>query len=652
MQNFINGLKDAFQYKWLLALSLLCSVCVASLWSANIGAFFPILEVTLKGESLQDWSANRIKESEQKIAEYDQQLAALDAQLQAGQPDKTAIEQNELQQSRISSLQAAEVKAINYQKRLQPWVEAYLPNSAFATIGLFVALLMVCTVLRHLFLMSNTMLITYVSNQVTRNLRSKVFDHALELDRGTFATHGSAGIMAHITHMAEMMGQGIIGFYSGVIREPLKIISCLTAACFISWRLLLTCIIVTPVVVMLIAMIIRSVRKVTKQLVTESTGMHHVILESLNCIQTVQSYCMEDAERKRFRQSTKNMMQVSMRVTFFNELAKPVIEFFGLSMVMIAMLAGSYLVLEQQTHVWGIQLLDRPIGISGMLVFFGLLIGASDPIRKISGMFGVVGNGIVAADAMQALLDQPSKVRDPEHPQALSHPHREIVFEDVHFAYNENEYVIRDVNLQIPYRQKIGIVGPNGGGKSTLTSLLCRFYDPQQGAVKIDGIDVRNLSLHDLRGRIGLVTQQTELFNESIRYNITYGTGNVTEEQIEEAARKAYAHEFISSLPEGYDTPVGQNGQKLSGGQRQRIALARAFLKNPEIMILDEATSQIDVASEDLILDAIREHANNCTVLFITHRTSVLGIVDSVIEVQKGTVTHRPVTAQESCRAA
>jgi len=652
MQNFVNGLKDAFQYKWLLALSLLCSVCVASLWSANIGAFFPILEVTLKGESLQDWSANRIAESEQKIAEYDQQLALLDQQLQAEGRTPEEREKARQEQSRLTSLQTAEEKAISYQKRLQPWVEAYLPRTAFSTIGLFVGLLMVCTILRHLFLLSNTMLITYVSNQVTRNLRSKVFNHALELDRGTFATHGSAGIMAHITHMAEMMGQGIIGFYSGVIREPLKIISCLTAACFISWRLLLTCVIVTPVVVMLIVLIIRSVRKVAKQLVTESTGMHHVILESLNCIQTVQSYCMEEAERERFRKSTKNMMQVSMRVTFFNELAKPVIEFFGLSMVMIAMLAGSYLVLEQQTHVWGIQLLDRPIGISGMLVFFGLLIGASDPIRKISGMFGVVGNGIVAADAMQALLDQPSKVLNPAEPQALAHPHREIVFDDVHFAYQGEEYVVRDVNLRIPYREKVGIIGPNGGGKSTLTSLLCRFYDPQQGTVKIDGLDLRTLSLHDLRGRIGLVTQQTELFNESIRYNITYGTANATQEQVEEAARKAYAHEFISEMPEGYNTQVGQNGQKLSGGQRQRIALARAFLKNPEIMILDEATSQIDVASEDLILDAIREHANDCTVLFITHRTSVLAIVDSVIEVQKGKVTHRPATQQEKTKAA
>ncbi len=655
MQNFGNGLKEAFRYKWLLALSLICSICVASLWSANIGAFFPILEVTLNGQSLREWSANKIDASELAITKYEHEIAENNKSLQAAEQanqSEDSLKEYRLNQSRLDSLKAAEVKSLAYHKKLQPYIEVYCPKTAFSTIGMFVVLLLLSTALKHLFLMSNMMLISYVSNEVTRSLRLKVFNHALELDRGTFATYGSAGIMAHITHMSEMMGQGIIGFYSGVVREPLKIISCLTAACLISWRLLLVCIIVTPLVVFLIVAIIKSVRKVAQQLVTESTGMHHVILESLNCIQSVQSYCMEEAERKRFQASTKNMMQVSMRVTFYNELAKPVIEFFGLSMVSIAMLAGSYLVLEQETHLWGIQLLDRPMSISAMLVFFCLLIGASDPIRKISGLFGVVGNGIVAADALQSLLDKKSIIQNPAQPKLLPQTHQEIVFEKTHFAYHGEEYVIRDVNLRIPYRQKVGIIGPNGGGKSTLTSLLCRFYDPQIGAVKIDNLDVREVSLHDLRGRIGLVTQQTELFNETISYNIAYGTDNATQEQIEDAARKAFAHDFIASLPEAYNTQVGQNGQKLSGGQRQRIALARAFLKNPEIMILDEATSQIDLPSENLILQAIREHTHNCTVLFITHRTSVLAIVDTVIEVQHGTVTQRPVMTQEKNQAA
>ncbi len=655
MQNFGNGLKEAFQYKWLLGLSIICSICVASLWSANIGAFFPILEVTLNGQSLQEWSANKIAKSEAAIAQYDHELVEVGQKLQAAENanlNEESLNQIRWNQSRLDSLKSAEIDSLSYHRKLQPYIKAYCPKSAFSTIGMFVVLLMLSTALKHLFLMSNMMLISYVSNEVTRNIRAKVFNHALALDRGTFASHGSAGILAHITHMSEMMGQGIIGFYSGVVREPLKIISCLTAACFISWRLLLVCVIVTPVIVLMISSIIRSVRRVAKQLVTESTGMHHVILESLNCIQTVQSYCMEETEKKRFQASTKNMMQVSMRVTFYNELAKPVIEFFGLSMVSIAMLAGSYLVLEQETHLWGIQLLDRPMSISAMLVFFCLLIGASDPIRKISGLFGVVGNGIVAADALHALLDKKSKVLNPAQPQSLPSPHREIVFENIHFAYHAEEYVVRNVNLRIPYGEKVGIIGPNGGGKSTLTNLLCRFYDPQIGAVKIDDLDVREVALHDLRGRIALVTQQTELFNESISYNIAYGTENATQEQIEESARKAFAHEFITSLPRGYQTQVGQNGQMLSGGQRQRIALARAFLKNPEIMILDEATSQIDLPSEELILQAIREHTQDCTVLFVTHRLSVLAIVDSVIEVQHGTVIHRPVMPQERSQAA
>ena len=202
--------------------------------------------------------------------------------------------------------------------------------------------------------------------------------------------------------------------------------------------------------------------------------------------------------------------------------------------------------------------------------------------------------------------------------------------------------MLREVNLSIPFGERVAIVGPNGGGKSTLVNVICRFYDPTSGRVLLDGVPLTDLALHDLRRRIAMVTQQTELFNESIYYNIRYGRWEATAEEVEDAARRAHAHEFISEFPEGYRTMVGPNGFRLSGGQRQRIALARAFLRNAEILVLDEATSQIDVESERLIHEALSRYVENRTVIIITHRASTLALADAIIEVEHGRVTKRP----------
>jgi ATP-binding cassette subfamily B protein/subfamily B ATP-binding cassette protein MsbA len=277
-----------------------------------------------------------------------------------------------------------------------------------------------------------------------------------------------------------------------------------------------------------------------------------------------------------------------------------------------------------------------------------MLIGASDPVRKLSGVFTGVNVGIVGAQALYPLLDTPSKLTEPEHPRSVASPHREIRLENVSFSYDGIDTVLKDVDLSIHFGERVAIVGPNGGGKSTLVNLVCRFYDPTQGTVLLDGVPLTAMALHDLRKRIALVTQQTELFNESILYNIRYGRWDATEEEIVEAARKAHAHEFISEFPEGYQTMVGPNGFRLSGGQRQRIALARAFLRNAEILVLDEATSQIDVESERLIHEALARYVENRTVIMITHRASTLALADAIVKVEHGVVTKRPAAQMQA----
>jgi ATP-binding cassette subfamily B protein/subfamily B ATP-binding cassette protein MsbA len=279
---------------------------------------------------------------------------------------------------------------------------------------------------------------------------------------------------------------------------------------------------------------------------------------------------------------------------------------------------------------------DQPFSVAMLTVFFAMLVGAADPLRKLSGVISGINNGMAAANLLYPLLAISSRVVDPASPKPLPSPHRRIEFRNVSFSYDGQREVLRTVDLTIHAGERLAVVGPNGGGKSTLVNLLCRFYDPQQGEILIDGVSLREVSLAELRRRIALVTQQTEHFNETILHNIRYGRWEASDEEVFAAARLARAHDFVSAFPEGYQTIVGPNGHRLSGGQRQRIALARAFLRDAEILVLDEATSQIDVESERLIHDALEDFGRDRTLIMITHRESTLSLATRIVRIEDG----------------
>lgn len=403
-----------------------------------------------------------------------------------------------------------------------------------------------------------------------------------------------------------------------------------------------------PVVGFLMVWLNRKMRSVSKNILSQALGFHHVMLEALNNVLTVQAYTMEPFERERFRQSTDHMMRIGLRHNFYRALANPITEVLGIGMVATSIAVGAWLVINQETQIFGVTMTERPMTVPGIMVFFGMLIGASDPVRKLSGVITGINVGIVGAQSLYPLLDTPSRLREKAEPRRLPSPHKEIRLQDVSFSYDGIDTVLNEVNVSIDFGERVAIVGPNGGGKSTLINLICRFYDPTAGKVLLDGVPLTDLAVEDLRRRIAIVTQQTELFNETILYNIRYGRWDATEEEIEEAARKARAHDFIADFPDGYRTKVGPNGFRLSGGQRQRIALARAFLRNAEILVLDEATSQIDAASEELIHEALARYVENRTVIMITHRPSTLALADSILHVEQGKVHKRPAASYQA----
>jgi ATP-binding cassette subfamily B protein/subfamily B ATP-binding cassette protein MsbA len=275
-----------------------------------------------------------------------------------------------------------------------------------------------------------------------------------------------------------------------------------------------------------------------------------------------------------------------------------------------------------------------------------MLIGAADPLRKLSGVITAVNNGMAAANLLYPILALKPHVKENATPRPLPPRHEQIEFKDIVFSYDGIQQVLESINLTIRRGEHLAIVGPNGGGKSTLVNLMCRFYDPQAGHVAIDGVPLCEVAIKDLRSRIALVTQQTELFNETILHNIRYGRWDATEEEVIAAARLARADGFISEFPHAYQTLVGPNGQRLSGGQRQRIALARAFLRNAEILVLDEATSQIDIESERLIHEALSEFGQDRTLLMITHRESTLSLATRIVRVEHGKLAEMPTALQ------
>jgi ATP-binding cassette subfamily B protein/subfamily B ATP-binding cassette protein MsbA len=642
MKYFARALQQAWRHWLALTLALLCSCGVAALWGANIAAIFPIIETTLHGDSLLTWNNKRLERAEKSLADHQAEVKRIEAS-QAAAKDPAARRDLGLQLNVLQTQLKMDRANIYSAQRLQPFFARVLPDKPFPTVVLIATHVAVATALKQLLMLTDKMLVSYVSQSIARDLRGRIFDKVLSLDRPAFDIQGISGFTAHITHSTDMLATGLMNFYGGAVTEPLRIIACLAGAWVISWRLTLASLVFAPLAAFLILYLNRKIRAISLGVLGRSTSFHHVMLEVFNSMQTVQANTMEAFERSRFRESTRNIRNIALKSAFFHALASPVTELLGMGMLCTGVVVSGYLVINQETHILGIRMSNGPLSISTVTVFFALLIGAADPLRKLSNVITGVNSGMAAAGILYPILEMKPNMVEASTPKPLPMPHGRIEFRDIHFTYDGIQKVLDNVNLTIARGDHLAIVGPNGGGKSTIINLLCRFYDPQQGEILFDGVPLRDAAIKDLRSRIALVTQQTELFNETILHNIRYGRWEATEQEVIAAAQLARADGFISAFPSGYQTRVGPNGQRLSGGQRQRIALARAFLRNAEILILDEATSQIDVESERLIHEALAEFGKDRTLIMITHRESTLSLATRIVRIDRGKLEHMPI---------
>ena len=626
------------KYRWSLVGSFICCLCVAVLWGANLGAVYPFVEIVLHDKSLHEWVDDRAEKSVSAIAELEAEIAEL--KVAGGLGDQIALPaQTQRSINRLQSDIKTEQKRFDWNQKLKPYITKYAPKSAFKTLVWLIVFMIVGTILRGLFLMGNMVLVARVGQRTVLDLQNDVFRNVLDMEVSEMDVKGTGDLISRIRGETNVIGSAVMVLFGKTVREPMKMIACLVGAAYVNWRLLIFSCLICPVAAYLMIALARVTKRANRKAIEESAKLLDRLYQALTYQRVVKAFTMEDGERERFQYVANDVYRKSMKIAWFNSFSRINNELLGVSMISLSVLAGGYLVLNQETKLFGILMSATAMDFGSVMVFFGFLIGIADPLRKMADVYNTIQGGVVAADRVFPLIDQKPLVHSPEHPTPIPAGELQIEFDDVKFAYDPGKPILKGVSAVIPSGASVAIMGHNGCGKSTLINLVPRFYEVGDGSIRIGGVDVRQASLKKLRQRIGYVTQQTMLFNDTIAENIAYGQPNADRTKVIEAAKKAHAHGFIQDLEFGYDSNIGEHGGKLSGGQRQRLSLARAILKNPDILILDEATSQIDVESENLIHQALSKFIKKRTTLIITHRISTLDLADYIILMSDGKVT-------------
>jgi ATP-binding cassette subfamily B protein/subfamily B ATP-binding cassette protein MsbA len=522
---------------------------------------------------------------------------------------------------------------------IQLWAgRLLLPDDPFQNLAWILAAVVVSVVVRCFFEFWQEALVGSVVNLSLFDLRNRLYRNVIHLDVNHFSDEGTHELMARFTNDMEMLGAGTKTLFGKVVAEPLKALVCIIIACWISWQLTLMFLILVPLAVFVLNKVGRLMKRATRRLLERMSSIYKILQETFLGIRVVKAFTMEPYERRRFCSATKDFYYKAMWVVNLDALSSPAIEILGVVAIVLALLAGGYLVVNGEIKLFGMNMVSDRLTHESLLQLYAFLASIADPVRKLSSVYTRMQSGAAAADRIYAFMDRQPRVRANYSCPRLGRHESSIEFRDVCFSYEPGRPILTDIHLSVRHGETIAFVGKNGCGKTTLVGLIPRFFDPDHGFILVDGHDVRTVNLRSLRQQIGLVTQETTLFDDTVSNNIAYGNRRARQEDIEHAAKRAFAHDFISKLSRGYQTRIGEAGAKLSGGQKQRLALARAILRDPAILILDEFTSQSDVESEALIHKALREFMRNRTTFVITHRLNTLEIADRIVMVDSGRI--------------
>ncbi len=498
------------------------------------------------------------------------------------------------------------------------------------------AVLFICTFifvavfLANIFRYASQIILAKVRIRIIKRLREASFDAMIDLDMSYFTDQRKGDLISRFTTDMQEVEQSVVASLKMIIREPVLILGYLVALLMISPELTMYALLLVPITGFIVSLVARRIRKWALKSQETVGRMGHVMDESISGLRTIKGFGAEAFVRNRFRKEVTGYAQQSFEIARKSNLASPISEVIGTGVLCFLLILGGNMVLGDNATLSASQFI-------GFLIIFSQTLV---PAKSISVAVSQINRGLAAGERVFEIMDTPRKIQDPECPEVFKGLEKNIVFEKVSFKY-DRDTVLHHVDLEIIKGKSIALVGRSGSGKSTIADLVCRFHDPTDGYVIVDGKDLKTIAVKDWRNQLAVVSQQPVLFHDSIANNIAFGSEEANKQAIEESAKQAMAHDFIMDLPNGYQTVIGDMGNKLSGGERQRITIARAILKNPAVLILDEPTSSLDGQSEQELQESLRQVMNGRTCIIIAHKLSIAKLADEIILIDRGIIIDR-----------